>query len=85
MKVYDSLYDRVDDATKNKIEKTFGSKVKFIVPTVQKQQEYKDCGLFSITYATHLAFAKTRFVFKQDVMRQHLAQCIEKQHISVFP
>ena len=31
VKVYDSLYDRVDDATKKKMEKTFGSKVKFVV------------------------------------------------------
>ena len=43
MKVYNSLYDRVDDATKKKIEKTFASKVKFVVPIVQKQQGYKDC------------------------------------------
>ena len=85
VKVYDSLYDRVDDATKKKIEKTFGSKVKFVVRIVQKQQGYKDCGLFSLAFATHLAFGKTRFEFKQDCMHQHLVECIEKQHISVFP
>ena len=85
VKVYDSLYDRVDDATKRKIEKIFASKVKFVVPIVQKQQGYKDCGLFSIAFATHLAFGKTRFKFQQDCMRQHLIECIEKQHICVFP
>ena len=37
VKVYDSLYDRVDDATKRKIEKTFASKVKFEMPITQKQ------------------------------------------------
>ena len=85
VKVYDSLYDRVDDATKRKIEKTFASKVKFVVPIVQKQQGYKDCGLFSIAFATHLAFGKTHFEFQQDCMRQHLIKCIKKQHICVFP
>ena len=61
------------------------SKVKFVVPIVQKQQRYKDCGLFSIVFATHLAFGKTRFEFQQDCIRQHLIKCIEKQHICVFP
>ena len=79
------LYDKVDDATKKKIQKTFSSKIKFVVPIVQKQQGHKDCGLFSIAYATHLAFGKTRFEFKQDCMCQHLVECIEKQHIIVFP
>ena len=81
VKVYDSLYDRVDDATKQKIEKT----CLFVVPIVQKQQGYKDCDLFSIAFATHLAFGKIRFEFQQDYMRQHLIECIEKQHIYVFP
>ena len=85
VKVYDSLYDRVDDATKRKIEKTFASKVKFVVPIVQKQLGFKDCGLFAIAFATHLAFGRTRFVFQQDSMRQHLVDCIEKQNICVFP
>ena len=64
VKVYDSLYERVNDATKQKIEKTFSSKVKFVVPVVQKQQGYKDCGLFCIAFATHLAFRRTNFKFQ---------------------
>jgi len=52
---------------------------------VQKQLRFKDCGFFSIAFATHLAFGKTRFVFQQDSMRQYLVDCIEKQNICVFP
>ena len=84
MKEYDSLYNRVDDATKRKIEKALASKLRFIVPVVQKQQGYKDRGLFSIAFASHLTFKKTQFKFKQDCRHQHLIACIEKQHISVF-
>jgi len=84
VKMYDSLYDRVDDATKRKIEKALACKLRFIVPVVQKQQGYKDCSLFSIAFATHLAFGKTQFEFKQDCMCQHLIACIEKQHICFF-
>ena len=83
VKVYDSLYNRVDDATKRKIEKALACKLRFIVPVVQKQQGYKDCGLFSIAFATHLAFGKT-FKFKQDHMCQRLITCIAKQYICVF-
>lgn len=85
LKVYDSLYNSVDDATKQRIETTFATKVKFVMPRVQKQEGYKDCGLFSIAFATHLAFGKTDFKIQQGRMRQHLIECFEKQHISVFP
>ena len=34
VKVYDSLYERVDDSTKRRIERTFASKVNFMVPVV---------------------------------------------------
>ena len=49
--MYDSLYDSVDDATKQRVEKTFATKVKFVIPHVQKQKGYKVCGLFSIEVA----------------------------------
>ena len=83
--VCDSLYDSVDDATKLRVEKTFATKVKFVMPHVQKEKGYKDCGLFSIASATHLAFGKTDFKFQQGCMRQHLFECFEKQRIDVFP
>jgi len=83
--VHDSLCDSVDDATKQRIKKTFVTKVKFVMPRVQKQQGYKDCGLFSMAFVTHLAFRKTDFKIQQGCMCQHLIDCFEKQHINVFP
>jgi len=47
VKVYDSLYDDVDTATKNKLEKAFACNLQYIVPSFQKQQ-VKYCGLFVI-------------------------------------
>jgi len=75
VKVYDSLYDRVDDATKRRL---LGSKLKLVVHIVQKQQGCKGCGFFSVAFATQLAFGETRFKFQQDSMHQHLVGCIDK-------
>ena len=44
--MYDSLYNSVDDATKQKIKKTFATKVKFVIPRVQKQDGYKIVAFF---------------------------------------
>jgi len=76
--VYDSLYDRVDAAAKRKIEKTFVSKVKLVVPIVQKQQGYKDFGLFFCSICHTFGFWRE---FQRDSM---LIGCIAKQHICVF-
>ena len=50
--VYDSLYKDADNGTKHKVEKVFGSPIKFNLPDVQEQEGVKDCGLFAITFAT---------------------------------
>ena len=68
MYVYDSLYRDVDDGTQRKVEKVFGSPVKFNLPDVQKQEGVTDCGLFAIAFATSLAFDSTS-VFR---LRLHL-------------
>ena len=54
------------------------------MPRVQKQQGYKDCGLFSIAFATHLAFGKTDFKIQQGYMRQHLIECFENSTLVCF-
>ena len=69
MKIYDSLYDNVDDATNEKIEKIFASKVKYIcVACCTETKGYKDCGLFLIACATR---------FQQDKMHHHLIECLK--------
>ena len=83
IEVYDSLYDEVDAATKNKLEATFARKIQYIVPRVQKQQGFKDCGLFALAFATNIAHGKMDVKFDQSKM--HLCECFEKLCISVFP
>ena len=85
VKVYDSLYNEVDTATKNKLEKTFACKLQYIVPRVQKQQGVKDCGLFAVAFATDIAHGKTVFKYDQSKMRNHLCECFEQLCIDVFP
>jgi len=48
VKVYDSLYDDVDTATMNKLEKTFHCNLQYTVPSLQG---VKDCDLFAIAFA----------------------------------
>ena len=84
--VYDSLYTDIDEATKHKIEKVFGSSIICNLPDVQKQVGSTDCGLFAIAFATNLAFGKRSvFTFQQDYLRPHLKVCFEEKYINVFP
>ena len=85
VKVYDSLYGKVDTATKSKLEKTFASKIHYIVPKVQEQQRVKDCGLFAVAFATDIAHGRTVFKYDLSKMRDHLCECFEQLCIDVFP
>ena len=53
----------------------------------QKQQGFRDCGLFAIANATSLCFGDdpTFLEFEQNEMRQHLLDCIEKGQMTPFP
>ena len=85
IKVYDSLYNEVDIATKNKLEKTFACDIQCIVPKVQKQQGIKDCGLFTLAFATDIAHGKTVFKYDQSKVRNHLYECFKQLRIDLFP
>ena len=85
VKVYDSLYKKVDTATKSKLEKTFACKIQYIVPKVQEQQDVKDCGLFAVVFATDIAHGRMVFKYDQSKMRDHLCECFEQLCIDVFP
>ena len=58
IKVYDSLFDDIDDGTKWKMEKTFASKIKLISCKVLKQKGLKDCGLFAVAFVTSIAYGQ---------------------------
>jgi len=77
VKVYDSLYNRVDDATKRKIEKALACKLRFIVPVVQKQQGYK-------AFATHLPFGKTQFNLNKTVCISTLQHSLKNSTFVFF-
>ena len=84
--IYDSLYRDIDDATRRRIEKVFGSSITFNLPDVQKQVGFADCGLFAIAFATNLAFGKiSKFEFAQSSLRPHLKACCEEKCIHIFP
>lgn len=83
IKVYDSLYDDVDVATK--LEKIFASKLHYIIPRLQKQKGAIDCGLFAVAFATNIGYGRNTFKFNQSQMRRHLIACFEASEIAVFP
>ena len=85
MNVYDLLYTNVDDGTKRKVEKVFGSCVKFNLTIVQKQVGVTDCGLFAIAFATSLAFGSASVSFKEDSLYLHSQKCFEEKSIHPFP
>ena len=90
VRVYDSVYDTLDEDTKSIISAIFHSNhfphIKVVVP-IQKQKGGRDCGLFSIANITAVAFHldPTTITFDQTIMRQHLVQCMEKHALMPFP
>ena len=85
--VYDSLYSDLDEVTKCKEQRVFGSStgITFNFPNVQRQVELTDCGLFTVAFATSLAFGQDVFEFQQDKLRSHLKVCFEEKYIRMFP
>ena len=81
--MYDSLYND-DNATKNKLEKTFANKLHYIIPRLQKQKGAIDCGLFAVAFTTNLAYGKNTFKLDQSQMHHHLFACFEASKIAVF-
>ena len=51
---------------------------------IQKQQGFKDCGLFAIANATSICYGDdpTALVYEQHGMRQHLLNCLEKEEMT---
>ena len=83
---YNSLYDTIDEATKNTVANLFQPfTVKVFIS--QKQSGGQDCGLFAIANATTIAYGANPSLMKlhQSVMRSHLSKCFRNKHMSLFP
>ena len=92
--IYDSLYDIIDNPTKEIIREIFEIRqsIEEIEVTVgaPKQKGVKDCGLFAIAVSTSLAYyysyqATLKFEFNQSMMRDHLIGCYINRCITPFP
>lgn len=75
--VFDSLYDDLDDDTRNIIQNLFSCK-NIKMATCQKQLGAHDCGLFSIANATAIVngIDPASLKYKQEDMRMHLIQIL---------
>lgn len=85
--IYDSLYSDMEEVTKCKVQRVFGSTGITMInfPNVQKQVGLKDCGSFAIAFATSLAFGQEIFEFQQDKLLSHLKICFEQKYMEIFP
>ena len=91
VKVFDSLFCYCDSETIGVINNIFTTD-SMHTPTLtmghyQKQKGGKDCGLFSIAFATAMAFGlyPSKLKFDQSMMRQHLVDCFNKERMIPFP
>ena len=73
--IYDSLY--TDQLTRSKVEETFPDlKITIMVLPVQKQFGVKDCGLFSLAFATYLIIICPQI--------EGTLPCLEMKQVSQF-
>ena len=89
IKVYDSLFTTLDKPSCIVLANFFNSKDQMFKNRVvcpQKQNGGLHCGVFAIAFATSIAInQKVDVKFDQAKMRAHLASCIEKRELSLFP
>jgi len=87
VKIFDSIYDCIDEDTCKIISNIFGSSAIPCTVKILKQSGVDDCGLFAIANAASICFGQdpAANVFDQSLMRLHLAQCIDKKMITLFP
>ena len=87
VKVYDSLFDSVDDITETVIMNVFEAP-KIKMAQMQKQTPgSNNCGLFAIAVCTAILLKKdpSCLVFDEKKMRCHLSECFERKSLTNFP
>lgn len=89
VKIYDSVFRTADEETKKIVQSLFKVKENVTLKFVhcQKQKGSKDCGVFSIAFATAIAFKVNTHKLKldQQSMRCHLVKCLHNKCMSPFP
>ena len=84
--VYDSLYNGINQATKELIAKyVHKDKVKINIINVQQQENESDCGVFAIAFAKCLLEGKDPSQYDFVNPRKHLAQYLPQGIIPEFP
>ena len=84
--VYDSLYNGINQATKELIAKyVHKDKVKINIMNVQQQENESDCGVFAIAFAKCLLEGKDTSEYDFVNPRKHLAQYLPQGIIPEFP
>ena len=90
VKVYDSLYDKVDDVVKKVVSNLFlfsDCQIIEMVPIQKQAVSSNNCGLFAIAVCVAILLKKNPsvIVFKEDAMRSHLHFCFEQSVMTSFP
>jgi len=87
--VYDSLYNDVisQEIGEHANNSLGGRLISLDYVPVQQQINGSDCGVFSIAFATCLAFAVdlSHVAFDVSKMRSHLQDCLQCGKITMFP
>lgn len=92
MVIYDSLPSIcIDKRTREQIaailQCTEYREIKVTVPSVQRQNGLKDCGLFALAFAMSICAGQdpSTCSYIQHKFRSHLLLCLEKNVMSLFP
>ena len=90
--VYDSKIQQIRRSTDEvdlQLVKIYPQKDKFVYTRekVQQQEGSTDCGLFATAVCTAIVLGidPSTLRWHQPSMRNHLAECIRKEHLSHFP
>ena len=79
VRVYDLVFDIVNDHTAQLITNLFGSLAKPTAVVIPKHLGSNDCGVYAIANAAAICFGKdpAALHFNQTVMKLHLVECLE--------
>ena len=91
VRLYDSLFrDRIQQAVKQQIASIIyeeGKSFKIVVPKVQRQNNYHDCGVFAIAFLVPLLHRlnPSDLTFDNGEMRKHLIKSLKGAFFHPFP
>jgi len=90
VKVYDSLYNSINEDTQLVTAALLNSKdshINISMMNMAKQHGSTECRLYAIATMVCLAFGEdpTAIVFDQSMLRSHLGECFTKKCLKPFP